>query len=303
MAILGLIVAGILGLVRWQASKEVFNGMVGQVYAPSEVYPNRKAVDVTHHAMYHLRFEIAQAHEPQHLLSQQRYGFCEIKWHNLSALDYAILADLAYFNPRRDEQRKFIDSVLGELFPSQLYGNVKLVQDWDTRAAHESGRRFDSFYRFDFEQLNLSVIATAGTNPLNAGDLLADFVLWSEIALFTLAKPLWWPLSLFSADAVAAIIYYTAAIRKVLSDETVDIDYYKTLTKYSSHLRHEHKQKGWSVSLTGHSLGGGLATIAGSTLGLTSLAFVSPGFVASRLKFGTEVNRKLLHPQVPLAQE
>eukprot|EP01052_Picozoa_sp_SAG31_P000663 SAG31_NODE_19_length_35031_cov_42.510707_14_plen_180_part_00 len=74
-------------------------------------------------------------------------------------------------------------------------------------------------------------------------------------------------------------------IAVVQAIESVELDYYESVVRYIHKLLP--LSPGWRIIVTGHSLGGGIATIAGATLGINSIAFSPPGFVRSRRKFET----------------
>ena len=66
--------------------------------------------------------------------------------------------------------------------------------------------------------------------------------------------------------------------------ENSDLDFHRNIVRYV-HCTHAQLPQGWQMAVTGHSLGGGLATIVGTTLGIPSIAFSPPGILKSRYKF------------------
>merc|ERR1719472_699558 len=52
----------------------------------------------------------------------------------------------------------------------------------------------------------------------------------------------------------------------------------------------------WTISLAGHSLGGGIASIVGSTLGISSVSFSGPGISNANLQFASTINGKDVYP-------
>ena len=75
------------------------------------------------------------------------------------------------------------------------------------------------------------------------------------------------------------------------------------VAKLQEDLSTNPNKNGWNVAVTGHSLGGGISTIVGSTLGVQSVAFSPPGFTMSRFKFETRFKEKnlTLVPKLRLA--
>merc|ERR1711934_1206777 len=59
----------------------------------------------------------------------------------------------------------------------------------------------------------------------------------------------------------------------------------------------------WTMTVTGHSLGGGLASIVGTTLGIKSVAFSGPGLLFSKDQQTTEIDGNILKPDLASAIE
>jgi hypothetical protein len=86
--------------------------------------------------------------------------------------------------------------------------------------------------------------------------------------------------------------------------ENIELDYYETVIQYMRKVQEEPGRVGWKMAVTGHSLGGGVSTIAGATLGVQSLAFSPPGFARSRHAFDTQVSaNETLVPRLHLAAQ
>ena len=117
---------------------------------------------------------------PQPTLSS--YAVCPLRWHGLSSLDYALLANLAYFDRRIPSQLVKIKQLLAALFPENMYGKVSIVEDFlsnsSPRVPLETDEPteyiFKNFVQYNFQRLQLKVIAVQGTNPSTASECVSQ---------------------------------------------------------------------------------------------------------------------------------
>ena len=109
------------------------------------------------------------------------YSACEMRWGNLSALDHAILAKMAYYQPELlQEDLEAARASLDFTFPESLY-KVSLAEDWESNKQRKQNRedgKFNKYYRFDFEDRKHTVIAVQGTDAKDLADVFADLRLW-----------------------------------------------------------------------------------------------------------------------------
>ena len=95
-------------------------------------------------------------------------------------------------------------------------------------------------------------------------------------------------LQLWPDGLASRLIELMTLPHRAFQSDDIELEAWRPVADYVHHLQsvpppgHE----GWSVALTGHSLGGGIATIAGATLDVSAVAFSPPGLVRSRRKFG-----------------
>ena len=86
--------------------------------------------------------------------------------------------------------------------------------------------------------------------------------------------------------------------------DNVELDYHETVVRYVTAVKSKADAEGWKLAVTGHSLGGGISTIVGATLGIKSVAFSPPGLTRSRYKFETHFNNmQSLRPTAENAAE
>ena len=130
---------------------------------------------------------------------------CQMRWGDLSALDHAILAKVAYYQPELLGQNltakadlEALKRVLNFTFPTTLGYDVSLVEDWETneqRKEDAQGGKFSKYYRFDFKGRKHTVVAVQGTNTTDPRDLFTDLRLWFVSALMDIAE---WIIMLFN---------------------------------------------------------------------------------------------------------
>lgn len=93
-----------------------------------------------------------------------------------------------------------------------------------------------------------------------------------------------------STDTIAGMISAMTLFQHFFAFEDVEIDYHETVVRYIYKLQQQTEDDGWTIAVTGHSLGGGISTIVGATMGIESMAFSPPGLSRSRLKFGSNID-------------
>ena len=136
------------------------------------------------------------------------YSACKMRWSNVTALDHAIFARMAYFQAERDRSDlQDMQDALAFAFPKPQY-NVELVVDWETHPQRINDTKrglFTKYYRFDFHNLKHSVIAVQGTDISDYRDILADARLWVISAVIDIAEWFIPPLNLLLPRQRAAL--------------------------------------------------------------------------------------------------
>ncbi|CAM9766824.1 unnamed protein product, partial [Laminaria digitata] len=95
------------------------------------------------------------------------YASCGSKWHGLSLLDYALLAELAYFDQHDLEVP--LSEVAEQFFPAENGPDFKIkVKQGDDHHSHAQ------FFEAYSEKLNVSVVAIRGTDVGRISDLIED---------------------------------------------------------------------------------------------------------------------------------
>jgi hypothetical protein len=262
----------------------------------------RNSIFTSVHQDWSKRYESIQPPLPQ-------YAVCPLRWHGLSSVDYSILSALSYLDWTKKKQLQMIKDVLKGAFPSQIYGDVSVIEDFHTDVPERVPKNegdpveiFTNFITFRFPKFKVDVIAVQGTNPANPMEVIADLRMWFESSSLTAASLFLPTVNMMSLELTSRLVYALNLCQKFFEVENVELDFHEVVVKYTvlsqNNLKKEHANNEWNLAITGHSLGGGISTIVGSTVGIDSIAFSPPGMTASRYKFQTTINRITSRPNL-----
>lgn len=253
------------------------------------------------------------SHKPSLKSPSPRYAICDMKPGGFSMLDYALMAELAYFDCDRKEA---MDEVLDQFFPPSPVSGLpffpaKLKNKLHVVVPPEEYRSesFAHFIEIRKEDTDISVVAVRGTNLMRPGDFIEDVKIWTEPVVFTLLSAVFptvriWPDSIASA----VIEWLHTALQLFGLESSTGLHYHLLLLDYVQKL----KREGRHVIVTGHSLGGGLAQVVGLLAGVQSVCFSPPGIGRSYQKFqhssgaagvGLGMRRKLHGQSVAIVHE
>lgn len=211
-----------------------------------------------------------------------RYASCESKWQGLSLIDYALLAELAYFD--QNDPKVPLSEVAKHFFPEKSGPAFEIkVQSLDYNHAQ--------FFEAYSPELNVSVVAIRGTDVARVSDLIEDIKIWLEPIVLK-ALSLVFPTIRIWPDSTSSVVIEWLHETLQLFGLQQQAQYYRPLVEYVRAI------KGRNVVLTGHSLGGGLARIVGALEKATSICFSPPGIAQSYRKFSVgaqALDRALLH--------
>lgn len=156
------------------------------------------------------------------------YPACTMRWDNLTALDHAILARIAYFQPEltddsSEHQLQGMKQALRFAFPEALGYNVTLDEDWETHPLRKQQLEKDVFrkyYKIDFHNQKHTVIAVQGTDLTDISDILADLRLWIVSGMIDIGELLIPSLNLIIARHRANIQWFIDMIQEsIIIDE------------------------------------------------------------------------------------
>lgn len=255
--------------------------------------------------------------------SKHYYLGCSLKWQGLSALDHAVLSQMAYFQAESDaEDLEGFKQALKFAFPESLGYNVTVDEDWRSpqRKQDIHNGLFSKYYKIDFHHLKHTVIAVQGTDPGDLADVLTDLRLWLVSLMMDFLERVIPSLNLLLPRQRADLQGLIDSIQQSLTLNEEQLDAHIPVVNYVHDLLHdnpsttqnyvlgyfqsEHSEdsRDWTISVTGHSLGGGIATVVGSTLGIPSVSFSGPGFFYSKWQFATPLrNGTVVYPKLSRA--
>ncbi|GLE11614.1 hypothetical protein PINS_up024144 [Pythium insidiosum] len=162
--------------------------------ATSVEYHGDATIEIHHTAIVKLHLGLANASRPAMHLDQPRYASCGTQWHGLGLVDYALLAEAAYFNPLSNDTAKFVSSVV-----AHNLGDIEVrLPQLNTK----TGSKLD-FYEAFIPALNTSVIAVRGTDIWRFTDFVEDAKMFVEPVIFSILSAIFpsiriWPDVTFS---------------------------------------------------------------------------------------------------------
>jgi len=204
-----------------------------------------------------------------------KYPICTMSWgrpslparQKLSVLDLAVFADAVYYS--------YEDEVMSIIRNATQGTDLEGVELEYLENPHTIGR----WGTFRLSAGGVRVLAIRGTSSRE--DAMADADMYAAIKvmqLFNMFVPL---LSLYPATYTRRLLGMSAAHRYLHESPL-----WKELVVVANRARKLSDKDGLELVITGHSLGGALATIAGAWTGAQTVAFSPPGQRYSTYRFG-----------------
>eukprot|EP00397_Hematodinium_sp_SG-2012_P002639 GEMP01002647.1.p1 GENE.GEMP01002647.1~~GEMP01002647.1.p1 ORF type:complete len:1022 (+),score=168.47 GEMP01002647.1:228-3293(+) len=194
-----------------------------------------------------------------------RYAICDTEEH-LSPLDFALLSLVPYYDPHD------IPRVMEGLFPP------KANLPWEIRNTNAGKDSKVIWNELFFPTLNLTVLAVRGTDATKLADYVEDMRMWTEptsISLLSLFIP---SVRVWTKSATEMVIHGVHETMHMIGVYHEEWNY-KPLLDYVKSFPAEQK-----VLLTGHSMGGGTASIIGTLARRRVFAVQPPGIYHSIAK-------------------
>ena len=193
-------------------------------------------------------------------------------------VDYAFLAGLAYRSPNNTQED--LDGWFG---PGIAVDNIDTVEmyrsDYNVTSAV-------SFKLVTFpDSGNFAYVLIRGTT--NNWDMLTDAQLWSAAALLQIHRELL-PVGAVWTPILDQLI---RAITKIESTSIESVSFYKDTTAFVNFINNQTTTY-LGVSVTGHSLGGGLSIITGAQTGVPAVALSGPNAMLSRRSFDPPITQE-----------
>lgn len=177
------------------------------------------------------------------VMEMPKYASCDLKFYGLSLLDYALLAEAAYFDPDNSD----LGEVVNLMFDPKGEREEKLFEV--TVPPPEQRRQGVAQYMDAYsEELGLSVIAIRGTDVGRLSDLVEDVKIFKEPVLVSLLSVIFptiriWP------DPVSAFVINALSHTLTIFGLEGSANYYKGVLEYvrsvSDDRRTAGRRGGW----------------------------------------------------------
>jgi hypothetical protein len=253
--------------------------------------------------------------EAEKHLIEPHYGICGWQMHGLTLLDFALLSEAAYYDEGNGVNlQDLVSAMLPDL---DFVVNV-------THSRESMGIGSGPMYvELTSESLGVTVLAIRGTDVARPYDLMEDIKMFAEPVIFTLLSGIFPTIRLWSQETTSKVIEWLYEFNSFFGLQG-EAEYYRPLTQRIYEIIHSNgddsadsvdgdsntgttsekddgkggggggegkegggakKKKRKEVVMTGHSLGGGLARIAGTLTGQPSVSFSPPGLALSYRKY------------------
>jgi len=204
------------------------------------------------------------------------YAVCAHLWHGLSVLDYALLSLAAYFDPADPG----LQGLLAEIFPSGVGLSWRLRSAMSSRPGPPSGSSTGSRLSWlDVEvkapgmQQPILVISLRGTDPVRVHDYVEDIRMWTEPVALSMLSTVFPTIRAWPRHTVEMVVVGIHDFLGALGMPDDSWSYMELVRHISTIPRDNYAQ----IVLTGHSLGGGMATVVAALTHLPVISITPPG--------------------------
>ena len=194
------------------------------------------------------------------------YGICGKEFWGLNIIDYGLFSMVSYVG-----DAKVTEQTVRQVFPKK----------WNISVTGEDHK--DRFWTEFIVNNKTTVIAVRGSEFWRVSDYLEDLRMWTEPvakSMLTLAFP---TVRAWSPKTTAMVFdAYQEFLAFIGIPDDIQYKYQRLLEYIESRNFDLGKQQ---VVLTGHSLGGGIASIVGAIAKIPTVTFLSPGMYQTASKF------------------
>lgn len=209
------------------------------------------------------------------------YASCSHEWHGLGVLDYALLSLASYFDPSGVS----LSPLLGAIFPEGS------GIDWRLRnvTGRTKPRRKGTTSRLSWIEVEVQepdmerpilVVAIRGTDPVRVSDYLEDIRMWTEPVAMSILSTVFPTVRAWPRRTAEMVIQ---GIHDLLDSIGVPDDRW-SYNELVDHILEVPREQYSQVVLTGHSLGGGMATVVAAITHVPVIAINPPGIYTSIAK-------------------
>ena len=204
-----------------------------------------------------------------------------------SLVDITFLANQAYTTSENNETQ---EALLNWFVDPQVMDEYEVVNTFRESYAEGKKQSAVQFKLIGFPGNELGVISVRGTS--NAWDALSDAQLWSSAWLAQTIRA-FLPLGNWFTPIFQ---YLVQAVSWVEASSLEDVAYYKEVSAFAEYIKGDPDLalKYPNLLLTGHSLGGGLAMIAGAQQAIPAVGISGPNALISRLTFSPIISKESL---------
>jgi lipase ATG15 len=238
--------------------------------------------------------ESASLAEPSEDARNAYPALCRRNIRGANSWELAVLSMVVYVSTRSDREK-----ILNFLYDANSF-DWKLTEHASNQHQVDPSGVFSGFVDFFSPRRNLTVVSVRGTDFTSFADVLQDVNMYFEVSLYHILSSIVPGAALLPEELVSDFIllgsgaestgrsYHWSFGRKSPTDFDVLANYYDVVENYVAKLVNASGRN--HVIVTGHSLGGAVAQVVGTRLGIEAVGYSSPGLKLSHRKFGVSLS-------------